>query len=216
MHAPVYVERILRRAIPEMRTLLLLAILLGFGLVSWWGWQVFQENSSELPETAEYLFDFSLPNLDDQPRSIMEWSGKSLVINFWATWCPPCRREMPLLQALQDQRSDGSLQVVGVAIDNLNDVRRFIAQTGITYPNLYGEFEASVVAESFAADFIALPFTVFVLPDGEILTFWPGELSADELRLIVAEMDAVASGSRRADQARDHISAMADSLQHSY
>ena len=195
-----------------MRTLLLLLMLLGCGLAGWWGWQSYQENKPEPTATAEYLFDFSLPDLDDRPRSIMEWSGKSLVINFWATWCPPCRHEMPLLQALQDQRSAGDLQVIGIAMDNLVDVKRFISQTGITYPNLYGEYEASIIAESFAADFIALPFTVFVLPDGEILTFWPGELSADELRLIVAEMDAVVSGKRSADQARAHIADTVDSL----
>ena len=160
------------------------------------------------PATAEYLSDFSLPDLDDKPRSIMEWSGKSLIINFWATWCAPCRREMPLLQRLQDQRSEGSLQVIGIAIDNLNDVRRFISQTGITYPNLYGEYEASIIAESFAEDFIALPFSVFVLPDGEILTFWAGELNAEELRLIVAEMDAVANGQRSAEQARARLAEM--------
>jgi len=185
-------------------------ILLSCGLAGWWGWQSYQQNKPESPATVEYLFDFSLPDLDNKPRSIMEWSGKSLVINFWATWCPPCRHEMPLLQALQDERSDGSLQVIGIAMDNLIDVERFISQTGITYPNLYGEFEASIIAESFAEDFIALPFTVFVLPDGEILTFWPGELSADQLRLIVAEMDAVVSGKHSANQARDHIANTAD------
>ncbi len=188
-----------------MRTLLLLVIVLSCGLAGWWGWQSYQQNRPESPATAEYLFDFTLPDLDNKPRSIMEWSGKSLIINFWATWCPPCRHEMPLLQELQDQRSDGSFQVIGVAMDNLIDVKRFISQTGITYPNLYGEYEASIIAESFAEDFIALPFTVFVLPDGEIFTFWPGELSADELRLIVAEMDAVVSGKHSADQARDNI-----------
>lgn len=194
-----------------MRTLLIVSILLGCGLAGWWGVQSYQESKPAPPATTEYLFDFSLPDLDDKPRSIMEWSGKSLVINFWATWCPPCRHEMPLLQALQDQRSDGSLQVIGIAMDNLTDVKRFISQTGITYPNLYGEYEASIIAESFAEDFIALPFTVFVLPDGEILTFWPGELSAEELRLIVAEMDAVTSGKYDANQARDNIADTIDS-----
>lgn len=195
-----------------MRTFIIFATLLGIGLAGWWGMQSYQEGKSKSSAATEYLFDFSLPDLDDKPRSIMEWSGKSLVINFWATWCPPCRHEMPLLQALQDQRSDGKLQVIGVAMDNLTDVKRFISQTGITYPNLYGEYEASIIAESFAEDFIALPFTVFVLPDGEILTFWPGELSAEELRLIVAEMDAVASGKYNADQARANIADTVDSL----
>ncbi|MDP7297085.1 MAG: TlpA disulfide reductase family protein, partial [Gammaproteobacteria bacterium] len=70
---------------------------------------------------VETLPDFTLPDLNDQPRSVTEWSGRSLIINFWATWCAPCRREMPLLQSLQDEHDEDSLQVIGVAMDNRAD-----------------------------------------------------------------------------------------------
>ena len=159
------------------------------------------------PLSVEYLPDFTLPDLDDQPRSIREWSGRSLVINFWATWCAPCRREMPLLQSLQDQRSDGSLQVIGVALDNPADVKRFIAQSGVTYPILYGEDEGTVIAESLGDDFIGLPFSAFVAPGGEILALLAGELQDDELHRLVAEMDAVANGQRSVAEARARLSA---------
>lgn len=159
------------------------------------------------PLSVEYLPDFTLPDLDDQPRSIREWSGRSLVINFWATWCAPCRREMPLLQSLQDQRSDGSLQVIGVALDNPADVKRFITQSGVTYPILYGENEGSAIAESLGDDFIGLPFSAFVAPGGEILALLAGELQDDELHRLVAEMDAVASGQRSVAEARARLSA---------
>jgi len=158
------------------------------------------------PLSVEYLPDFTLPDLDDQPRSIREWSGRSLVINFWATWCAPCRREMPLLQSLQDQRSDGSLQVIGVALDNPADVKRFIAQSGVTYPILYGEDEGTVIAESLGDDFIGLPFSAFVAPGGEILALLAGELQDDELHRLVAEMDAVANGQRSVAEARARLS----------
>jgi thiol-disulfide isomerase/thioredoxin len=176
--------------------------LIGFGAI-----QSYRGQPPMQPAATEHLPDFSLPDLNDKPRSIMEWSGKSLIINFWATWCAPCRREMPLLQNFQEKRSDGSLQVIGIAMDNLHDVRRFVEQSNITYPNLYGEYEASIVAESFSEDFIGLPFTVFVTPDNQILTFWPGELTAEELQKIVAEMDAIASGQRSAAQARKRLAA---------
>jgi thiol-disulfide isomerase/thioredoxin len=155
---------------------------------------------------VEYMPDFTLPDLDDQPRSIREWSGRSLVINFWATWCAPCRREMPLLQSLQDQRSDGSLQVIGVALDNRADVIRFIAQSGVTYPILYGEDEGAAIAESLGDDFIGLPFSAFIAPGGEILALLAGELQDDELHRLVAEMDAVASGQRSVAEARARLS----------
>ena len=162
----------------------------------------------EFPLSAvEYLPDFTLPDLDDQPRSIQEWSGRSLVINFWATWCAPCRREMPLLQSLQDERDDGSLQVIGVALDNLADVKRFLAESNVTYPILYGEQDGTVIAESLGEDFIGLPFSAFIAPGGEILALLAGELHADELYRIVAEMDAVASGQRSVAEAREILAA---------
>jgi peroxiredoxin len=156
---------------------------------------------------VETLPDFTLPDLDDQPRSITEWSDRSLIINFWATWCAPCRREMPLLQSLQDGRDDDSLQVIGVAMDNLADVQQFITKTGVTYPILYGENEAAMVVESFGVEFVGLPFTAFIVPGGEILTLLAGELDADDLRELVAELDAIASGQSSVAEARKRLSA---------
>ncbi len=158
------------------------------------------------PSTVERLADFTLPDLDDRPRSIMEWSGRPLVINFWATWCAPCRREMPLLQHLQDERGETGLQVIGVALDNRADVSRFVAVTGVTYPVLYGEIAASRVAESFGDAYIGLPFSVFIAPGGEIIALRSGELQAADLQRLVGEMDAVASGQRSAGEARKRLS----------
>ncbi len=160
-----------------------------------------------VPPAAEVLSDFILPDLDDQPRSISEWSGRSLVINFWATWCAPCRREMPLLQSLQDERADGSLQVIGVALDNLADVKRFVTESKISYPILYGEDDASAIAESFGDEYIGLPFSVFVAPQGEILAQWTGELFEDDLYRLVAELDAISSGQRSVVEARARLAA---------
>jgi len=192
-----------------MRPLRITAILLVCGLVALWMSQQYRDTPPAEPATliVATLPDFTLPDLDDRPRSITEWSGRSLVINFWATWCAPCRREMPLLQSLQDERADGSLQVIGVALDNLADAKRFATQIRVTYPVLYGEEDGTVVAESLGDDFIGLPFSAFVAPDGEILALVSGELQADDLHRIVAEMDAVASGQSSAAEARARLSA---------
>ena len=114
---------------------------------------------------------------------------------------------MPLLQSLQDERADGSLQVIGVALDKLADAKRFVAQIKATYPILYGEDDGTVVAESFGDDFIGLPFSAFVAPDGEILALLSGELLADDLHRLVVEMDAVASGQSSVAEARARLSA---------
>ncbi len=182
-------------------------VLLVGGLAVWGFMQTRTRAPITRPPASERLQDFVLPDLDDQPRSIKEWSGRPLIINFWATWCAPCRREMPLLQQLVDDHGDTGLQVVGIAMDNLSDVRKFIAQTGIRYPMLYGELDASNVAESFGDAFVGLPFSVIVAPQGDILALWAGELDSAMLRRMVVELDAVATGRRSAAQARDRLAA---------
>jgi len=152
------------------------------------------------------LPDFTLPDLDGRKRSIREWADRPLIINFWATWCAPCRREMPLLQDLYATNTNRSLNVVGVALDNEQDVRRFIEQIGVTYPILYGEDAGARAADSFGDSFVGLPFSAFVAPGGEVLALRAGELYTDELARLIAELDAVASGERSAEQARVNLS----------
>ena len=159
------------------------------------------------PGTSDYphLADFTLPDLDDRPRSIMEWSGRPLIINFWATWCAPCRREMPLLQDLYEELGDSGLHIVGVAMDNKQDIQRFVAQIKVTYPILYGEDEGARAADSFGDSFVGLPFSAFIAPGGEVLALRAGELHADDLTQLVDEMGAVAAGQRSAAQARQRL-----------
>ena len=192
-----------------MRVIRIVLIILVCALAGLWIVQKYRNTQPVEPATLaiEILPAFTLPDLADQPRSITEWSGRSLIINFWATWCAPCRREMPLLQSLQDERDTGSLQVIGVALDNLPDVKRFVTEIGVTYPILYGENEAAMVVESFGVEFVGLPFTAFIVPGGEILTLLAGELDADDLRELVAELDAIASGQSSVAEARKRLSA---------
>jgi len=133
------------------------------------------ENANH-PET---LPDFTLNDVWGEPHSITEWSGKPLLINFWATWCAPCRREMPLLQALHASQS--TLQVLGIAIDRQPDVQSYLAEAGISYPSLVGELDAMKVADLFGLGGLGLPFSALVASNGEILTVFIGEIDAAEL-----------------------------------
>lgn len=92
-----------------------------------------------------------------------------------------------------------------MALDNLSDVRRFITDIGVTYPILHGEHDAAQVAESFGDAYVGLPFSAFVAPGGEIIALRSGELEADYLRRVVAELDAVANGRHSAATARERL-----------
>ena len=150
--------------------------------------------------------DLRLPDLASAtPRSLREWSDKALIINFWATWCAPCRKEMPLLEQVHQQWRDRGVAVVGVAIDRLEPVQSFVGEAGISYPILVGEQEAMGLAESFAPDLPGLPLTVLAAPGGEILQRHVGEIHAEELDQIVTVLGELAAGRIQPAEARARL-----------
>ena len=149
------------------------------------------------PATAEPALTlpiFSLADLEGNPRSIDDFAGRPLLINFWATWCAPCLRELPMLEAVwQERRRDRSLQIVGIAVDRIEAVRPYLQETGVTYPNLVGQSDAMEAAGSFGPDFVGLPFTVFVTANQQILLMHSGELLREQLDAILSIVDDVAA-----------------------
>ena len=151
------------------------------------------------------LPDLTLPDLDERPRALSEWSGQPVLLNFWATWCAPCRREIPLLVGLQQAQSEDGIQVVGIGLDNPDDMRRFLTMTPVNYPMLYGEDKGSVYAEALGDAFIGLPFSAVAGPGGDILMLHSGELTAIELERITQELDALLSGARSVTEVRQRL-----------
>jgi thiol-disulfide isomerase/thioredoxin len=147
----------------------------------------------------------TLKDLKGTPRSLEEWRGRTLLINFWATWCAPCRKEMPLLEALQQSADPAELQVIGIAIDRLDPVLRFVGEAGVSYPILAGEADATAAAEQFGDAFRALPFSVVVAPDGTILAAHTGELDQAALEQIAAVARQLAAGTLGGGAARDRL-----------
>ena len=162
----------------------------------------------DLTNAATVLPDFVLSDLNGVPRPISDWSGRPILINFWATWCAPCRREMPLLQKLHEESGNDGLQVIGIAIDRAPDVSAFTMETGITYPILVGQEDAIEVTDGFGLDFLGLPFTVLVDQDGQILKIQLGELHADDLKLIVAVTAELRAGEIGLNAARQRLQAL--------
>ncbi len=155
------------------------------------------------PPAVATLPDFSLANLAGEQQSIQSWPGKPKLINFWATWCGPCLREIPMLKELQTARPD--LQVVGIAIDKPDLVAKFAADIEFNYPILIGQNEAWAAAAALGVNIFALPFTIFTAGDGSILGVHTGELHAEHLATFEAVADSYATGRISVDDARARI-----------
>jgi len=132
--------------------------------------------------------EFQLEDLDGRVRNVREWDGKVLLVNFWATWCPPCIREMPLLIELQKKYGEQGLQVIGLAIDDEQSVRDFVDTHGITFPIVAGELEVMELATRFGNLLNALPYTAFVDRNGDIVQVVPGEISREAAEKIIQSL----------------------------
>ncbi|HEX4377468.1 MAG TPA: TlpA disulfide reductase family protein [Steroidobacteraceae bacterium] len=148
--------------------------------------------------------DITLPDLEGHPHSTREYLGHPLIINFWATWCDPCRREIPLLSQLLRSHRGEQLQIVGIAVDFKNAVNQYTARTPLPYPVLIGEDRGMIAAEKFGMEPV-LPFSVFSDATGRIVTVKVGELHADEAELILQTMRSAADGRETLPAARGRI-----------
>ena len=126
-----------------------------------------------------------LPDLAGEMRSLADWRGQIVVLNFWATWCPPCRREIPALIELHEAWSDRSVHVVGVAIDDKSKVVDYVDEIGINYPVLVGETDAIALARAYGNQVGALPYTVVLDRQGSIIERHKGEITRDEAEAII-------------------------------
>ena len=137
------------------------------------------------PSMAMTLPDFSLPDSADKMHSIREWQGKLLVINFWATWCQPCRKEIPEFMALQKQYGSQGLQFIGIAIDDPEPVAEFLAETKINYPALISGINGIALAQSLGNTLDAVPFTVVVNTEGQIIHQHPGAFKKEQILAVI-------------------------------
>lgn len=150
---------------------------------------------------------FQLADMSGDLRDFSEWDGKHRLLNFWATWCAPCRREIPILKAFQDAHGASGLQVLGIAVDFMEPVIEYAEEARFNYPILVGEQDAMAVAESSGVDFIGLPFTMLVAADGELIGTHMGEIHQEQLDEIATLLERLDRGSIDKETVRSSIAA---------
>lgn len=126
--------------------------------------------------------EFSLTDLNNRLRNSAEWKGKTIILNFWATWCTPCRKEIPLLNKMQKEYSDDGLVVIGVAIDNIIAVQQFTQKIPINYIKLIGGTDATRLIQQYGNHTGVLPYTVIIDKRGKIVSIAQGLLTESYLR----------------------------------
>ena len=151
--------------------------------------------------------EFTLTGLDGQRHSISEWKGHPQVVNFWATWCVPCRKEIPLLSRMQTEYASKGLKIIGIAVDFPEDVQKFVTATPLPYDVLMGEDDALEAAKAYGVESMALPFTAFVDSHGRVLTVHLGELHEPNLRATLDALLRFDAGEINARQATAAIEA---------
>jgi thiol-disulfide isomerase/thioredoxin len=133
--------------------------------------------------------EFAAADLNGQLRNIKEWDGKVIFLNFWATWCQPCKREIPEFIELQKHYGNQDFQIIGIAIDDEEAVQEYAELVGMNYPNLVALSDGIELAQRYGNGIGALPYTVIINRDGEISSTITGELSKKRAKEILEEHD---------------------------
>lgn len=158
----------------------LIALLIGV-----WAARSFYAPDTRQTHVSADLWAMQLPDPSGKVQSLAQWRSKILVLNFWATWCEPCRDEIPDLIAVRSEHAGKNVEIVGIAIDNARSVQTYMQDMRISYPVLIGEGDALAMARALGNASGALPYTVVVGPDGTVLMRHLGRLPKAKLQSIL-------------------------------
>ena len=140
------------------------------------------------PADTTSLMALSLPDPAGKVQAMAQWRGKVLVVNFWATWCAPCREEMPDFVRAQEEYGAKGLQVVGIAADNADKVQQFAEEIKLNYPALIGGYGAMDLSKELGNSLVALPFTLILDRQGKVAYTHLGPVKADKFRAAITKL----------------------------
>jgi thiol-disulfide isomerase/thioredoxin len=159
-----------------------LALVAG-GLAAWWH---LRASAGDLRADAAF-WNTTLPDADGRSHPLSAWRGKTLVVNFWATWCPPCRAEIPDFVALRAQYRGRDVEFIGLAIDDAQRVAAFAREMAVPYPLLVADATGHALAERLGNPSGALPYTVVIDRSGRVVLRHLGRLPREALAAALAK-----------------------------
>lgn len=139
-------------------------------------------SSNEQKALYQEFLDTSWKNVAGDVVETQAWKKKTLVINFWASWCPPCVEEMPMLSAFNQKIDANSIQMVGIGIDSPTNLRQFLEKTTVSYQVLMGGLDGSDWMKRLGNSQGALPYTIILSPEGKVLFTKLGKVTENELQ----------------------------------
>ncbi|HYC43720.1 MAG TPA: TlpA disulfide reductase family protein [Noviherbaspirillum sp.] len=134
------------------------------------------------PSAVSTFLSQSMKDANGQVQPLSQWKDRTLVVNFWATWCAPCVDEMPELSALQQEISSQNIQILGIGIDSASNIADFARKYRISYPLYVGGIDGSELSRALGNQGGGLPFTVIIGRDGQVKKTYLGRLKMEELR----------------------------------
>jgi peroxiredoxin len=140
------------------------------------------------PADTTSLLALSLPDPAGKLQSMAQWRGKVMVVNFWATWCAPCREEMPDFVRAQQEYGAKGLQIIGIAADNADKVQQFAEEIKLNYPALIGGYGAMDLSKELGNTLVALPFTLILDRQGKVAYTHLGPVKADKFREVITKL----------------------------
>jgi len=166
------------------KTNLAIIFILLVSLVAAYGYRKYSQRdpSFDLKQSGKVATDFSLPNTKGGQLKLSDYKGKLVLLNFWASWCPPCRAEIPGFIKVQDSNKDNGFTFIGVAIEDKKSAANYAEEVGINYPISYGLEDSFKVAAKYGNPDGGLPYSVLISPDQKIISVYSGFLSEDKLQ----------------------------------
>ncbi len=134
------------------------------------------------------MIDFVMPDVAEKPLDTRQFRGRTLVINFWAPWCEPCIREIPMFNRIRDEYA-GRVEFLGVSLDDPQVVKDFAQEHGIRYPLVMAAMGDYALMRAYGNERDALPFTVIVDAQGRLVARRLGEIREAELRGMLDQAD---------------------------